>query len=158
MLSIREAREADLPSIYRLSDAINMEHHVNMPKDFIKPDGNHDDESYWRRFLEDDSSAVFVAERNANVVGVISVSVSNKAPFPFLVSRPRAYVATIVLDKAFRGQGIGRHLMSAAEDFAKAKGASDIRLEVMAFNASALAFYEELGYENMSYRLMKPLF
>ena len=138
-------------------DAINIEHHMNMPNDFIRPDGNHDDDSYWRRFLEDDSSAMFVAEHNARVVGVISVSVSQQAPFPFLTSRPRAYVATIVVDNALRGQGVGRQLMSAAEDFAKQQGADDIRLEVMAFNSTAVSFYKELGYATMSYRLVKSL-
>lgn len=157
ILSIREARESDLPSVCRLSDDINMDHHENMPRDFIKPDGSDHDDPYWRRFLGKEGAAVFVAEDGGALVGVVAVSVSKSAPFPFIVSRPRGHVATIVVAKKHRGKGIGHKLISTAEAFAKNEGADDIRLEVMAFNADALEFYREIGYENFSYRLSKPL-
>lgn len=156
-MTIREAEEADLSSICKLSDEINLDHHVNMPKDFLMPGGNNRDQSYWQSFMERESSAVFVAEQNAVIVGVIAASVSNAVPFPFLVSRPRAHVATVIVASEFRGKGIGRDLMSSVEVFAKEKGAADIRLEVMAFNTNALEFYEGLDYEVMSYRLTKSI-
>lgn len=156
-MAVREATEKDLPSICRLSDEINMEHVAKMPRDFIEPDGSDRDTPYWRGFMEAEGAAVFVAEEGGAVVGVIAVSVSASVPYPFLVSRPRAHVATVVVANPWRGRGMGRELMSVAEAFAKNQGADDIRLEVMAFNGAAVRFYEELGYQNLSFRMCKPL-
>lgn len=45
-----------------------------------------------------------------------------------------------------RRRGIGTRLMRVADDMALRTGARDIRLEVSTENASAVAFYEALGY------------
>jgi ribosomal protein S18 acetylase RimI-like enzyme len=141
ILGIREAKESDRPSICRLSDDINLDHYANMPRDFIKPAGSDRDEPYWRSSMENGSSAVFIAEDGGKVIGAIAVSVSASAPYPFIVSRPRGYVGTVVVAKGQCRRGTGRQLMSAAESFASGQGAADIRLEVMAFNDDALDFY-----------------
>lgn len=156
-LPVREAREADLKAICQLSNEINDIHYSHMPHDFAKPDGSSRDDPYWRRFMNMDSSAVFVTEDNGVLTGVVAVSVATSTPYPFLTSRPRGHVATIVVAESHRGRGLGRLLMSAAETYAKENGAEDIKLEVMAFNADALDFYRELGYGNFSFRLSKSL-
>lgn len=156
-LPVREAREADLKAIFQLSNEINNIHYSHMPHDFAKPDGSNRDEPYWRGFMNVGDSAVFVTEDNGVLTGVVAVSVSTSTPYPFLTSRPRGHVATIVVAESHRGRGLGRELMSAAETYAKEKGAEDIKLEVMEFNADALNFYRELGYKNFSFRLSKPL-
>lgn len=156
-MTIREAKETDLEAICQLSNEINAEHYTYMPHDFVKPDGSQRDEPYWLGFLNKDNSAIFVAEENGLLAGVVAVSVSPSAPQPFLTFRPRGHIATIVVTESYRGKGIGRELMSAAEVYAKENGAADIKLEVMAFNANALDFYRELGYGNFSFRLSKSL-
>jgi len=156
-LPVREAREADLKAICQLSNEINGIHYAHMPNDFAKPDGSSRDDPYWRGVMNMDSSAVFVTEDNGVLTGVVAVSIATSTPYPFLTSRPRGHVATIVVAESHRGRGLGRVLMSAAETYAKEKGAEDIKLEVMAFNADALDFYRELGYGNFSFRLSKSL-
>jgi len=156
-LSIRKGIESDIDGICALSNEINMEHYRNMPKDFLKPDGSNRDEPYWKEFLEGDNSIVYVAEKSGVIVGAVSASVSSTALVPFIVSRARCQVATIVVTEKYRGKDIGRKLMSAVEVFAKEKGATDIRLEVMGFNSGAIEFYKELGFDNFSSRLSKSL-
>lgn len=156
-MTIRRAKQDDLHAICRLSNEINAYHHAHLPNDFIKPDGSSRDEPYWQGFIGHDNSAVFVAEENEVLVGAVAVSVSAAAPYPFLTSRPRAHIATIVVTERCRGRGIGKQLMSAAEVYAQEKGAADIKLEVMDFNSSALEFYRELGYGNFALRLCKSL-
>lgn len=154
---VRPAEIVDLESIGRLSNEINAEHHLHMPQEFLKPDGTNRDTPYWTGFMGKDYAAVFVAEDNGVLIGAVAVSVSASAPLPFLKFRSRGHIATIVVTESHRGKGIGRELMSAAQAFAKAQGAADIKLHVMAFNANALEFYKELGYVTFSTQLSKSL-
>jgi len=47
---------------------------------------------------------------------------------------------------AYRGCGIGRRLMTATLDHARAKGLTRVELEVRADNAAAIALYESVGF------------
>ncbi|RCV88358.1 GNAT family N-acetyltransferase [Billgrantia montanilacus] len=97
------------------------------------------------------------ADKDGFLIGAVAVVVSSSVPYPFLTSRPRGHIATIVITEHYRGKGLGRKLMAVAEEYAKGKGAQDIKLEVMAFNTRAVGFYRDLGYENFSHWLSKSL-
>ena len=61
--------------------------------------------------------------------------------------RPRATAwLAITVSAKYRGRGIGRRLMRAAEGWAKAQGAVDLLLDCDAANRAAIRFYETLGY------------
>lgn len=47
---------------------------------------------------------------------------------------------------AYEGHGLGRALMLAAEDFARAQGLHRLELTVMAHNAKARHLYDAMGY------------
>ncbi|RWS99112.1 GNAT family N-acetyltransferase, partial [Aeromonas caviae] len=49
-----------------------------------------------------------------------------------------------------RSRGIGRALIAHGDQWGKARGASQLRLEVMAFNERARALYERLGFKAQS--------
>jgi ribosomal protein S18 acetylase RimI-like enzyme len=157
-MNIRKATEADLIAICDLSNEINQEHYANMPEDFLEPDGTSRDGVYWQKYLDDESSSIiFVAEQKNKVIGFVAASISSKSTAPFLASRPRCLVSTIVISKLHRRKGVGQSLMKIIEGFAKGKGAEVIRLEVMGFNQSAENFYKSLGYGEFSVRLSKSL-
>ena len=156
-MKVRKSIASDINAICALSNEINMEHYRNLPSDFIQPDGSNRDEPYWKAFMEADNSIIYVAEENNTIHGAVATSVSSTTSMPFIVPRARCHVATIVVSEASRGKGVGRLLMLAVEGFAKEKGATDIRLEVMNFNHGATAFYKELGFDDFSARLSKSL-
>ncbi|MDZ7811599.1 MAG: GNAT family N-acetyltransferase [Ideonella sp.] len=64
---------------------------------------------------------------------------------------------SVCVVEAARGQGIGRGLIGQAEQWAQSQGATDIRLTVWTFNATAQGLYEELGYAPRSLNMGKPL-
>jgi GNAT superfamily N-acetyltransferase len=68
-----------------------------------------------------------------------------------------ARVGSVCVSERLRGQGIGGLLMAQAEQWACERGATDMRLNVWAFNSKALQFYAELGYAIRSHYLGKPL-
>jgi ribosomal protein S18 acetylase RimI-like enzyme len=47
--------------------------------------------------------------------------------------------------------------MSEAHDWAIARGASSVELNVYEFNVPAIAFYQELGYQTISRQMNTPL-
>lgn len=59
----------------------------------------------------------------------------------------RGWAYYLAVTKERLGQGIGRALMGAAEDWLRAHGAPKIQLMVRDDNMSAIGFYDAIGYE-----------
>lgn len=57
-----------------------------------------------------------------------------------------ARLYSIAMDPAFRGRGLGRQLMEAAEEAAAAQACTAMSLEVRTDNTAAIALYRKLGY------------
>ncbi len=57
----------------------------------------------------------------------------------------RGDVRQVVVDRAFRGRGIGKLLMAAVAAKLRAAGCTEWRLEVLADNAPAIALYRSVG-------------
>jgi ribosomal protein S18 acetylase RimI-like enzyme len=64
----------------------------------------------------------------------------------------RARLYSLVVDRAARGAGLGRALLSDAEALARRKGSLALRLEVRADNAAARALYAAAGYRSLGAR------
>lgn len=86
--------------------------------------------------------AVMVAEAGGQVVGM--------ATGQLVVSTAEgalsAWIEDVIVQRELRGQGIGRLLILAIEEWAAARGASRLQLLADAGNAAALAFYRRLGW------------
>ena len=59
----------------------------------------------------------------------------------------RGWVYYVATDPERRGQGHGRAIMNAAEDWLRAAGVPKLQLMVRRENAKAGAFYQSIGYE-----------
>jgi len=59
----------------------------------------------------------------------------------------RGWVYYVATDPDRRGQGLGRAIMSAAEDWLRQAGIAKLQLLVRQDNAKASAFYETIGYD-----------
>lgn len=66
-------------------------------------------------------------------------------------------VGSVCVTAHRRSEGIGRQLMRLAEAWVQARGRSEVRLHVYAFNDAALALYQSLGYDVRSHSLAKGL-
>ena len=100
------------------------------------------------------ANQVFIArDKNGERVGFIWVGQS-RSGFTGVV---QAYILSVHVIEACRGQGLGRLLMLRAEDWARENGFTSIGLSVAAHNASAITLYEKLGYETETLRMVKDL-
>jgi len=104
--------------------------------------------------------ALLVAEDGGVVVGFATIF--TRVPFESLDEPPGSYalVADLVVREAFRGRGLGAELLAAAERFARAAGAAELRVGVLSRNRTAALIYRSAGFapheETLSKRLDVP--
>ena len=72
------------------------------------------------------------------------------------VTREDLFIETI--DAGYRGRGIGRQLLQAAEETAREKGYDGVELQVNAKNTDAYAFYKKYGFTEKSINMELPGF
>jgi GNAT superfamily N-acetyltransferase len=105
------------------------------------------------RLLSEPGSHVFVSTLDGQACGAIAV----RPDVDYFTRHPRAYVDVLVVAEDVEGKGVGRALLTYAEDWARARGFAEVVLDVFAGNSGALAFYERVGYRPDHIRLTKPL-
>jgi AraC-like DNA-binding protein/GNAT superfamily N-acetyltransferase len=100
---------------------------------------------------------IWVAEVNGQVVGLAEVYLRQDEPNPARVAYRYGYLQSLVVDPRWRGQGIGRQLLAAAEAWCKAQGASELHLDTWEFAQGPLGFYTEQGYRTLRRTLVRAL-
>lgn len=94
-----------------------------------------------RRIIEEPRTATWIAEEDGAMVGF---AVAEWFPTR---SGMKAYIQTIEVVEARRGQGVGEELLRRVEQSAREAGALAMGLHVDAENAAAIRLYERCGYE-----------
>ncbi len=132
-LTVRRAEVGDAEVIGRLLHAFNTEYHDVTP------------------------GARALADRFRQLlVGDTAVLLGGTSPFGLVVLRFRpsiwsealeCYLAELYVVPAWRGQGIGRALMEAAIDHARARGADTMDLGTAETDVAARRLYESLGFD-----------
>lgn len=127
--SVREALPSDAQRIASLSLQLGYEVPLAHVERFMK--------------TLQESEALFVAVvPRAGVVGWISLAESHT-----LTSSARAEIHGLVVEDEFRGHGIGRALVAAAEAWARRRGCTTLRLLSNVIRERAHDFYRDLGYD-----------
>lgn len=85
---------------------------------------------------------IFVAEYNAQVIGMCSLQT--------LISTaqggPVGLIEDMVISQNYKGQGVGRKLLTTVEDFARDQGMTRVQLLADKENQPALDFYARMGW------------
>lgn len=130
MATIIRATEADAESLVPLAAQLGYPTDVDLLQARLEA------------ILGDTTHVVLLAvAEGGGVVGFIHLS-STKT----LLGPARADVHALVVAEGVRGQGIGKLLMLAGEDWARTVGLSKVRLGSRLQRSDAHAFYERLGY------------
>ena len=142
---VREAESGDAAALVALARAVGAE-----PEGWLITDGDWrsvpDERRYLRAVARSPRGAVLVAVSGGRIVGRLSIA---RDPHP--ASSHVADVGLMVAREA-RRRGIGRALMEAAVDWARAHGVRKLELHVFPHNEPALALYEALGYRREGLR------
>jgi GNAT superfamily N-acetyltransferase len=151
----RVAQAKDQPALDALTLEAGLHHHGLAPQIFSKPvpetpmPGGPSTEPR-------NDALVFVAEEGDLVIGFVFAEAVKEERKRY---QPTFYVRLNVaaVSQAHRGRGIGRHLVSEVERWARGLGCTEVRLNVWAANVRALELYRELGYEPMLVGMSKQM-
>lgn len=79
----------------------------------------------------------------------LEVTAGARVLFP-AVEPGDAYISRVAVDRARRGQGVGKRLLQATLATLRDEGFSRVRLDVSDDNAAAIALYESAGFATQS--------
>jgi len=106
--------------------------------------------------IERNGGIILVAELSGNVAGFVGYSFEeDPGTFVRPEYRRHAMIWDLCVAEDARGQGVGRALLTAAEDAARQAGIAEIRLYVLAQNHRARRIYEEAGFRDYERLLSK---
>lgn len=102
--------------------------------------------AYWAA----DSGGALLAAGPDTVAGGALAGVAALHAVPFLEHTGyRGRLVALVVDTAYRGSGVGRALLAAAERRARALGCRDIEITSARDRLVAQGFYARMGYEDV---------
>jgi aminoglycoside 6'-N-acetyltransferase I len=135
-VTIREAAESDRADWVRLRDA-------------LWPGSLADHDAETRKHFENPARVpvIFVAEAAERVVGFLELDCRKYAPG--CSSSPVPFIEGWYVEAGFRRHGIGRALVEAAEDWARAAGHHEIASDAEGENADGIAAHRALGYQEV---------
>ncbi len=140
-MTIRTWQKSDLASVRR----ITWESWISTYLSFIPESDlrsyfdSHYTETSLIRMFDDPSVHGFMAAMDGQAAGY--------ARLFFNRDESRLYVSSLYFLPEFEGQGMGRRLLEAAEEYAAAKGLDELWIGVMVKNRRALDVYRKVGFQ-----------
>jgi aminoglycoside 6'-N-acetyltransferase I len=136
MLQIREIAERDRTEWVRMRNA-------------LWPGSLFDHEVETRKHFETRRAApiVLLADVDGRVVGFLELDFRSYAPG--CASSPVPFIEGWYVEPAMQGQGIGRALVQAAEERARAAGHREIGSDSELTNTGSIAAHRALGFEEV---------
>ena len=157
---IRLAESTDHAAACRLYAEADALHARERPDRFRPTDQPARSRRLYDTHLADPNQALFVAEVDGEVVGLVRVQAFERpeiADVPALAPRRYAMVQELVVARTHQRCGIATSLMTEAHRWAGDRGLTQIGLSVYEFNQPALRLYQKLGYAPDSRRLSRIL-
>ncbi len=100
---------------------------------------------------------IFVAEVNAEVVGFVCVRLEHEEGEYLSSLVDYAYISDLVVLPSHRGQGYGTALLQKAEEFARQRGMTMLKIQVLVKNQPATSVYLHAGFRPYELALLKSL-
>ena len=154
---IRRATRSDTAALGRLGALLLRTHYAFDPQRFMAP-GDDPERGYgWflGTQLRDDDSAVFVAERDGDVIGYVYATLE---PQSWKELREAAgFVHDVAVDDRGRRAGVGTALMAAAIDWLRSRGAPRVVLWTAEQNDAAQRLFDRLGFRRTMIEMTREL-
>ncbi|QGZ62946.1 GNAT family N-acetyltransferase [Paraburkholderia acidisoli] len=143
-LSLRPAAPADAPLLAAMHAASwQATYRSLLPADYLEREVGAERAAYWRARMEapgGERRLVLIAQLDDGTpVGFVCVERQPGSPWGVLLDNLHAL-------PGHQGMGVGKRLMQAAQDWARAQGEAQLYLYVLDGNTPAIAFYERQGW------------
>ena len=113
-------------------------------------------EFMFKRMVETEGRA-FVAELEGRIVGFVCLWLHITENEAVNVPGEYAYVSDLVVMPECRGRRLGYELLKKAEEYAVSRGATRLKLGVLARNSVARRLYEKFGFRDSEVYMSKKL-
>jgi GNAT superfamily N-acetyltransferase len=137
-ISYFQAQSTDIADLVSLLATL-----FSIEQDF-KPDYSNQEKGLALLIRSPNTGTICVAK---NTKGQVIGMVSAQLVISTAQGASSAWVEDMVVEEAYRGQGIGKKLLQQALDWAKTKGATRAQLLVDLSNSEALGYYQHLQWE-----------
>jgi GNAT superfamily N-acetyltransferase len=139
-VAIREADENDLPAVLRLYALPDFDDGKALPLQ--------DSVERLQQMRSYPDYRLYVALLDGRIVGTFTLLIAEKI---LHMGAKAAIVDDVIVDTPCRGRAIGKAMMSAAVDMARARGCYKLALSTNAKRIEAHRFYESLGFARHGY-------
>ena len=156
-LVVRRARLDDLQAIVELRLALLREYHDHPLYEHLRPDAPARAYDLFRAQLTSPAEAMFIAEHNRAVIGVLRCVESGGSPL--LLPDRYCYVSSVYVRPAERRRGVLRALLAAAEHWCEERGLTEMRLHSSTSTPVAVDTWDALGFEIVEHvrrRVLSP--
>ncbi|SDE64715.1 transcriptional regulator [Pricia antarctica] len=140
MLTIREAKKKDVPSIVSLiaNDTLGQ-----LREDYRDPLPEKYYDAYKNIFADPNQELMVMETQSGQIIGALQLSFIQYLTYQGGI---RAQIEAVRVHEDYRGQGIGQQLFQWAIQRAKEKKAHLVQLTTDKKRSKALKFYENLGF------------
>lgn len=156
-ISIRRARESDLPALGRLGALLIRQHHEFDRDRFMAPGA--DPESGYAWFLgtqlREDDVAILVAERGTEIAGYVYAAIE---PRSWKELRDEAgFIHDVVVDERFRRAGVATALVEAVAAWFGSRQVPRVVLWTAERNEMAQRLFARLGFRRTMIEMTREL-
>jgi len=156
---IRLAAEQDIDHLIPLYTEFHEFHVLGVPDRLRRPDAY--DETWLRdalhTILSNDDAALFVVDSGEELIGLAEVYLRQDEPHSLTVAHRYGHLQSLIISTSHRKKGLGKQLVTAAQQWAKERDATEMQLDIWEFEAGPLPFYEALGYRTLKRLLVTDL-
>jgi GNAT superfamily N-acetyltransferase len=154
--AIQPATEQDIDGLVTLYTEFHEFHVLGVPDRLRKPAIY--DETTLRRTLRElvqrNDAQIFVVSLAGELVGLAEVYLRQDEPHPLTIARRYGYLQSLIVSAPYRKSGLGKQLVAAAHEWARAQDATELQMDIWEFAEGPLHFYEALGYRTLKRHLV----
>ena len=143
-MTLRFARESDIPEMIDLLQQVGEVHHRIRP-DLFRAGAQKYDEAALKKLLSDPNRPILAAEIDGKMVGYAFCILQITKDDPVLCDRKVLYIDDLCVDSKVRGAGVAAALYEKTLDYARELGCNAVTLNVWSGNDRAMRFYEKSG-------------
>ncbi|MEQ8172481.1 MAG: GNAT family N-acetyltransferase [Candidatus Eremiobacterota bacterium] len=151
--TIRPATKEDYRGICDVFTELDSVHHELLPEVYRESQGPARSEEYIFSIIDNEEAAIFVAESDKEIIGLVHIYIQETPPLPIVVPQRYSMIDNLIVKSKFRHSDAGRILIEKAHEWSSDKGVKQVALVIWEFNRGAIEFYEKIGYRTVSRRM-----